>query len=132
MHGKPFSLRVMVVDDNHDTADVLAAILKLSGHDVRSLYDGPSAIKTALEFLPHVILMDVGLPQLDGYEVAKKIRELPTIKDVVMVAVTGYAGTVDRVKSYQAGFNNHLAKPASVEDVQRILATVAAAANNQP
>ena len=118
------SLRVLVVDDNVDAADSLGLLLKAAGHDARMAYDGVSAVKVALEFRPHVVLLDIGLPRLDGYEVAKRLRQDASFVDVVMVAMTGYGQATDKLRSQDAGFNHHLVKPADFGEVQQILATV--------
>ena len=118
------SLRVLVVDDNKDGAESLAMLVKESGHDVRTAYDGPSALQAALQYRPSVVLIDIGLPEMSGYEVAKRIRHEPTLQKVVLVAVTGYGREADRQTSLEAGFNHHLVKPAAFKNVQQILATV--------
>jgi PAS domain S-box-containing protein len=118
------SLRVLVVDDNVDAARALAMLLKASGHDVRTIYDGLTALDTALDYRPNVILLDIGLPGLDGFEVAKRVRQQPVISSVVLVAMTGYGQESDRQRSLDAGFNHHLVKPADFGKVQQILATV--------
>ena len=118
------SLRVLVVDDNVDTAETLAMLLEESGHDVRTAHDGPTALEAALDYRPDVVLLDIGLPGLDGYEVAKRMRQQPVLKNVVLVAMTGYGQESDRQRSQEAGFDHHLVKPAEFGKVQQILATV--------
>src|SRR6266851_10295891 len=83
----------------------------MNGHQVEVAYDGPSAIDAAKAVSPDIILLDIGLPGMDGYEVAKHLRQLPDLKDVPLVAVSGYAREEDRLRSRQAGFNHHLVKP---------------------
>ena len=117
-------LRVLVVDDNEDTVSSFSMLLKASGHDVRTAYDGPTAVQAALDYRPGVVLLDIGLPGLNGYEVAKRIRQHPNLKNVVLVALTGYGRDSDRQLSLQAGFDHHLVKPARLEQLQQILATV--------
>ena len=117
-------LRVLVVDDNQDAVLSFAMLLKASGHDVRTAHDGPAAVQAALDYRPSVVLLDIGLPGLNGYEVAKRIRQHPVLKNVVLVALTGYGRDSDRQTSLQAGFNHHLVKPARLEQLQQILATV--------
>jgi PAS domain S-box-containing protein len=117
-------LRVLVVDDNVDAADSLSLLLKAAGHDVRTEYDGLSAINVAKEFRPSVILLDIGLPGIDGYEVAKRLRREPIFSRVVLVALTGYGTESDKLLSQEAGFNHHLVKPASFSKLKEILATV--------
>ena len=124
--GQPTTrpLRVLVVDDNKDTVLSFSMLLKASGHDVRTAHDGPTAVQAALDYQPNVVLLDIGLPGLNGYEVAKRIRQHPVLKNVVLVALTGYGQDSDRETSLQAGFNHHLVKPARFEQLQQILATV--------
>jgi CheY-like chemotaxis protein/two-component sensor histidine kinase len=119
------ALRVLVVDDNADTAETLASLLREVGHDVRIGYDGPSALEVALSFLPNVVLLDIGLPGLSGYEVAKRLRQQSVLRNVVLIAVTGYSQDSDRRSSLEAGFDHHLIKPANFDKVQQILAMVA-------
>ncbi|MBS1212582.1 MAG: hypothetical protein H6R26_1199, partial [Proteobacteria bacterium] len=118
------SLRVLVVDDNVDTATSLSLLLRESGHDVRTAADGPTALEAALDYRPDVALLDVGLPGLDGFEVAKRMRQQPILQKVVLVALTGYGKKTDRQRSQQAGFDHYLIKTAKFEKLQRILASV--------
>ena len=118
------SLRILVVDDNVDTAEVIAILLKASGHDVRTAFDGPTGLEAAIDYRPQLILLDIGLPGLNGYEVAKRIRQDPLLRNTILVASTGYGQDADRQNSVQAGFNHHLVKPAGFEKLQEILATV--------
>ncbi len=124
------SLRVLVVDDNLDAAKTLAMLLKASGHDVRTAHDGPTALGAALDFRPNVVLMDIGLPGMDGFEVAKRIRQQPLLKDNILVALTGYGQDADRQRSQEAGFDHHLVKPADFADLQQILANAAESKTN--
>jgi CheY-like chemotaxis protein len=118
------SLRVLVVDDNVDAAESLALLMSELGHEVRTAHDGPSALEAALECRPNVVLLDIGLPGLDGYEVAKRMRQQPVLQNVVLVAMTGYGKESDRQRAQEAGFDHHLVKPAKLEKVQQILASV--------
>lgn len=118
------SLRVLVVDDNVDAAQSLALLLEESGHDVQTTYDGPTALEVALAFRPNVVLLDIGLPGLDGFEVAKRLRQDPDLKNIVLVAMTGYGQVTDKLRSHNAGFDHHLVKPADFGKVLQILATV--------
>jgi CheY-like chemotaxis protein len=118
------SLRVLVVDDNVDAAHTLTVLLKKSGHEVQEANDGPSALEAALGFRPNLIVLDIGLPGMNGFEVAKKIRNEPELAEVVLVAMTGYGQEADKQRSRESGFDHHLVKPASFDDVKRILATV--------
>ena len=118
------TLRVLVVDDNVDAAESLGLLLEDAGHDVRSAYDGPNALEVAFEFRPNVVLLDIGLPKIDGYEVAKRLRQHPDLSGVVLVAMTGYGKETDKLRSHDAGFDHHLVKPADFGKVKEILATV--------
>ena len=120
----PSALKVLVVDDNVDTVLSFSMLLKASGHEVRTAHDGPAAIVAALDYEPDVVLLDIGLPGLNGYEVAKRLRQYPVFKNVVLIALTGYGQDSDRQTALQAGFNHHLVKPASLAQLQQILATV--------
>jgi CheY-like chemotaxis protein len=117
-------LRVLVVDDNVDTVSSFSMLLKASGHDVRPAYDGPTAVQAALDYRPDVVFLDIGLPGLNGYEVAKQIRQHLVLKSVVLVALSGYGQDSDRQTSLEAGFNHHLVKPARLAEMLQILATV--------
>jgi CheY-like chemotaxis protein len=116
-------LRVLVVDDNVDAAESLALLVKLLGHNVRMAHDGPAALQAAIDYLPNVVLLDIGLPGLTGYEVASEIRQQTVLHGVVLAAVTGYGQESDRLLAMAAGFNHHLVKPVDFETVQQILAT---------
>ena len=118
------SLRILVVDDNVDTALGISILLKASGHDVRTAFDGPTALQAAFDHRPDLMLLDIGLPGLNGYEVAKRIRQDPVLGNITLVASTGYGQDADRQNVLQAGFNHHLVKPARFEQLQEILATV--------
>ena len=118
------SLRVMVVDDNVDTVTTLALLVQESGHDVRTGYDGSSVLEVALDYRPNVVLLDIGLPGLNGFEVAKQLRQQPALQNVVLVAMTGYGQESDRQRSQEAGFDHHLVKPGDFGKVLQILATV--------
>jgi CheY-like chemotaxis protein len=114
--------RVLVVDDNPDAADSLAMLLQALGNDVRVAYDGEEAIDKALDFSPEVVLLDIALPKVHGYDVAKRIRGAKG-RDVVLVAVTGWGHEEDRRRSREAGFDYHLTKPVDPVDLARLVAT---------
>ena len=118
------SLRVLVVEDNPDTAQGLALVLQAFGHQVRIIHDGLAALQIALTYQPHVVLLDIGLPGLNGFEVAKQMRRQSVLKDSVLVAVTGYGKEADHQRSQEAGFDYHLVKPADFKTVHQILAAV--------
>ena len=105
------SQRILVVDDNCDAADTLAELLEMYGHTVRTAYTGAQAIERTLEFKPDIVFLDIGLPDMSGYEVAGKLRQLPIPQQFLLVALTGYGQEHDRQTALQAGFNEHFAKP---------------------
>jgi CheY-like chemotaxis protein len=115
---------VLVVDDNLDAAQSLAMLLKAGGHDVRTAHDGPATLEAALAYRPNVVLLDIGMPGMNGFDVAKRLRQEPALGNVVLVAMTGYGQDADRQRSQEAGFDHHLVKPALFEQVQKILANV--------
>jgi CheY-like chemotaxis protein len=114
--------RILVVDDNRDSAKSLAMLLKLTGHQTHTAYDGLEAVEAAATFKPEVILMDIGLPKLNGYEAARKVREQPWGKKMVLVALTGWGQEEDRQKSREAGFDSHLVKPVDLDALMKLLA----------
>ncbi len=114
-------IRILVVDDNKDSADSLGLLLKLLGNDVRIAHDGLAAVDLANEFEPRVVLLDIGLPTLNGFEAAERIRQQPWGKLAVMIAVTGWGETVDRQRSKKAGFDHHLVKPVDPDVLTRLL-----------
>jgi CheY-like chemotaxis protein len=119
-------LRVLVVDDNHDGADSLLLLLQAYGLEPRVAYDGKSGLRLAREFRPDVVLLDLGMPRLDGYEVARRLRRDEGLHDALLVALTGYGSEEDRRLSAEAGFDLHLLKPADLGQLQRLLAEAAA------
>jgi CheY-like chemotaxis protein len=114
---------VLVVDDNVDAADSLGLLLRLSGQETRMAYDGPTALLVAEAFRPQLVLLDIGMPGMDGYEVARRLRGLPVLEGVVLVAVTGWGQEEDRLRSRAAGFDDHLVKPADPVALQHLLAS---------
>jgi CheY-like chemotaxis protein len=114
--------RVLIVDDNEDAANSLALILELGGHETASVYTAVDALQRAAAFRPEVVLLDIGLPGMDGYEVAQKMRELPGLRDIRLVAVTGYGRSDDRTRARDAGFDDHLTKPVEYAALERTLA----------
>jgi signal transduction histidine kinase/CheY-like chemotaxis protein len=117
----PNARRILIVDDNVDAADSLATLLRLTGHDVSTAYSGPDALHAARERRPEVVLLDIGLPGMSGYEVAGRLRQLPGLERAVVVAVTGYGQDDDRKHSHQAGFDLHLTKPVSLDELRSAL-----------
>ncbi|HET7731592.1 MAG TPA: response regulator [Usitatibacter sp.] len=106
--------RVLVVDDNEDAADSLATLLGVMGYEVKTAYDGPEAIEAADAFVPEVALLDIGLPRLSGYDIARHIREQRG-QEVLLVAITGWGQEDDRRRAREAGFDHHFTKPADFE-----------------
>jgi signal transduction histidine kinase len=120
--GSRMSRRVLVVDDNVDAAESMALLLRVQGHEVRTAYEGRSALDAAAAFRPQVVLLDLGLPQMDGYEVARRLREQLPTNGMALVAVTGYGQDEDRRQTAAAGFDAHLVKPADVTKLGELLA----------
>ena len=117
--------RVLVVDDNVDAAETLKLLLEVLGHEVAVAHEGLSALSIAPVWLPDVVLLDIGLPGLDGYELARRIRLNTLLEGVVLVALTGYGQDSDRQQAREAGFDHHLVKPADFQALQAILTSVA-------
>jgi PAS domain S-box-containing protein len=115
--------RVLVIDDNAESADTLKELLELSGHEVRAAYDGPGGIAAAREFRPDFVLCDIGLPGMSGYAVASALRADPALEASFLVALSGYALADDVQRALEAGFHQHVAKPPSLEALERLLAT---------
>jgi CheY-like chemotaxis protein len=105
------SRRILVVDDNNDAAETLAAMLRVSGHQVETAGDGLQALTVAPSFAPDVVLLDLGMPNLNGYETATRIRAQPWGRHVALIAITGWGQPEDRQRTVEAGFNAHLVKP---------------------
>jgi len=112
--------RVLVVDDNEDAADSLATLLNVMHYQVRVAYDGPEAIEAADEFAPAVALLDIGLPKLSGYDIARHIRSTRG-DDVLLVAITGWGQEEDKRKAREAGFDHHFTKPADFEVLLQLI-----------
>lgn len=123
---KATSLRILVVDDNKAAATMLKMVVKMLGNEVRTAHDGQQAVEVAAEFLPDVVLMDLGMPKMNGYEAARHIREQPWGRDMLLVALTGWGQDEDRERTQEAGFDHHLVKPAEPAALQELLA------NHQP
>jgi CheY-like chemotaxis protein len=113
-----------VVDDNADAAATLATMLELMGHEVRTAHDGLEGVEAAAEFRPDMILLDIGMPKLNGYDACRRIREQPWGKDVRIAALTGWGQDEDKVRSAEAGFDHHLVKPVDPTALEGVLAVV--------
>jgi CheY-like chemotaxis protein len=119
------SLRVLVVEDNVDAADSLSMLLRLYGHEVRVAHSGPTALESASASRPDVVLLDIGLPEMDGYQVAKRLRERPEFKDVMLCALTGYTPSeADLVRHQESGFDHYFIKPVSLEKLTELFEQV--------
>ena len=116
-------LRILVVDDNRDAADMVAVLLSLAGHQVDVAYDGPEALRRALERQPDLMLLDIGMPGMSGYEVCRSVRQQPGGDRVRIVALTGWGNEEDRTASREAGFDDHLAKPVDDKTLNAIVAS---------
>jgi CheY-like chemotaxis protein len=120
---------VLVVDDNRDAAASLAMMLSLDGHDTRTAQDGLEGLELAEAFRPEVILLDIGMPKLNGYDVCRRIREQPWGKGIFIVAVTGWGQEEDRRRSQEAGFDRHLVKPVDSVALAKVLAELKSGAD---
>ena len=117
----PPGLRVLVVDDNHDAAEVLSLLLESMGLDVQSVDSGPAALAAIPEYRPNVILMDIGMPGMDGNEVARRVREQPQFNDIKLIALTGWGQEKDRRLSHESGFDYHLTKPVNFKVLKGLI-----------
>lgn len=114
--------KILVVDDNPDSALSMAMMLSIMGHDTRTAHDGESAVATAESFLPDVVLLDIGLPKLNGYEVAQRIRGSAWGASMYLIAVTGWGQDEDRQRSSEVGLNQHMVKPVEPAALEKLLA----------
>jgi PAS domain S-box-containing protein len=120
--GVPSGHRLLVVDDNQDAAVSLAMLLKLQGHEVRVAHSGMAALEMAKSYVPDVVFLDIGMPGMDGYEVARRMRQQPGLEKVVLAALTGWGQREDRRRSAEAGFNHHLIKPPELKAIESVIA----------
>ena len=123
--GAPAARRVLLVDDNVDAVDALAEILQMHGYETLVAHSGHGAVKTALSEHPDIILLDIGLPGMDGYDVARRLREGGARPDTLLVAMTGFGQATDFERSRSAGFHRHLVKPVDVRALLDLLARAA-------
>jgi CheY-like chemotaxis protein len=130
MHDRPASgdpgveeraLRVIVVDDNRDAAESMAMLLEMRGHRVVTAGDGLAALRIAETFTPDVVILDLIMPRMDGYETARRMRALPSLRDVVLVAVTAWGNLDDEATSLETGFDLHLRKPIDLARLEQVL-----------
>ena len=115
-------LRILVVDDNHDAADLIADFLEIHGHQAKPVYGGKEALQVAPVFAPHVVLLDLGMPDVDGYAVAADLKRRPELSDTLVVALTAWGDAATRERAHSAGFDRHLVKPASFDAILDVLA----------
>jgi two-component system, sensor histidine kinase len=114
-------LRVLIVDDNVDSAEMLGTLLGLAGHDTRCAFDGAAALAAAGEFVPDAVLIDIGLPDMDGYELARRMRQEPALASALLVATTGYSTEEDKRRAREAGIDRHVTKPLELGQIERML-----------
>ena len=112
--------RILIVDDNQDAVDMLAVALTMHGFEVQTAPEGLSALRIAATFQPELAVLDIGLPVMDGYELAARLRRIPGLERLPLIAVTGYGQVSDRDRSAAAGFDHHLVKPVEVETLTRL------------
>jgi len=120
-HANAAGPRIMIVDDNRDAAEMLAEILNTAGFSTIALLDAESAMDQLSKFQPDFILIDIGLPAVDGYELARQIKAVEEFKDVRLIAITGYGQESDRQRSFDTGFCEHLVKPVDIRQLETIL-----------
>jgi CheY-like chemotaxis protein len=114
--------RILIVDDSRDAAEMLASLLELMGNEVRVAYDGEQAVQIAEAYRPHLILLDLGMPRMDGFDACRSIRRSWGDDPPCIVALTGWGQETDRARTEQAGFDAHLVKPVRLEDLERVIA----------
>lgn len=119
----PRACRILVVDDNEDSAESLSTLLAMRGHTTTTAHDGPEAIEEAERFRPELVLLDIGLPRMNGLEVCRRIREQAWGKTMIIVALTGWGQEEDRAKSKEAGFDHHLVKPVQIRELTTLMGT---------
>src|SRR5581483_9219325 len=117
-------IRILVVDDNRDAADSLTIMLRMTGHQTQTAYDGLEAVQAAATFRPQVVLLDIGLPKMSGYEAARHIREQPWGKGMALIALTGWGQEENKRRALEAGFDHHLTKPVEAAALEKLLAMI--------
>jgi two-component system, chemotaxis family, CheB/CheR fusion protein len=125
MAGEAPPLRILIVDDSPDAASVLALMLWADGHEARTADDGLTAVRRAEATPPDVVICDLAMPGMDGYEVARRLRATPGLERVTLIAMTGFGHDEDRDRSRSAGFDHHLVKPVDPTELERILEMIA-------
>ena len=114
--------RVLLVDDSVDAAEAMSMLLETLGHEIRVMHDGPSALAMVDDFAPDVVILDIGLPGMDGFEVARQMRMRAATKAALMIALTGYGADSDKKQAHDAGFDHHLVKPVSFTAIETLIA----------
>lgn len=114
--------RVLIADDNEDATESLSMLLELAGHEVQVAHDGRSALSRAEAFQPEFAVLDIGMPHLNGYDVARRVREQPWGANIRLIALTGWGSNIDRQRTLEAGFDHHLTKPIDPDELQEIIA----------
>jgi signal transduction histidine kinase/ActR/RegA family two-component response regulator len=122
---------ILVVDDNRDAADSLAELLKIMGHNVKTVYDGEQGLAVSRDFRPALIFLDLGMPGMNGYEVARQLRLTPELQSVVLVALTGWGQEKDKRETSEAGFDHHLIKPPDITDLRKVIGQIPAYAHRR-
>jgi CheY-like chemotaxis protein len=112
---------ILIADDNRDGADTLARMLRIMGHETHTVYDGQQAVQTAESLRPEVILLDIGMPKMNGHDAARHIRQQPWGKDVLLIALTGWGREEDRRRTQEVGFDHHLVKPVDAKALLALL-----------
>ena len=120
----PDPLRILIVDDHEDTAEMLSMLLTGKGHETQVALDGTAALVAAAAFQPHIGLLDLSLPGMSGYELAHRLRAMPGLTHIRLVAVTGHGSDAHRARARSAGFHDHMLKPVNPEAVEAVLASV--------
>jgi CheY-like chemotaxis protein len=116
--------RILVVDDQRDVADALARLLETVGYEAKAVYDGRAAVDEAVEFLPDLMFIDIGMPDIDGYRTVAKIRAHRECAHAILIALTGWNQPEDRHRAYESGFDLHIAKPMNIDKLMKVLAIV--------
>jgi CheY-like chemotaxis protein len=119
------ALRVLVVEDNADVAESFVALIEAIGHEARRVEDGIAALALVEDYTPDVAFLDLGLPGLDGYELARRLREQPSLQGLVIVAISGYGREQDKQRAFESGFDHHLTKPVDFTVIEKLLGRVA-------
>ena len=114
--------RILVVDDHKDAARVLGILLNSLGHEVQTANDGRQALDAMASFRPEIVFCDIGLPNIDGYEVARRVRQQPDLNGIKLIALTGWGQDQDKQRTREAGFDHHLVKPVAVKTLRELLA----------